>query len=694
MTRELAPARVKIPFGQAIRMAGPYAGSKVVDQIRSVALIVAYLVLFQIIVLGIPIADATVVALGIGVVVLGLALFMEGLFLGLMPLGETCGIMLPQKTVLPVILLFAFILGVGATFAEPAIGVLKSAGGSVKAWNAPLLFLLLNKHSSILVWAVGGGVGLAVAFGMLRFLYHWSLKPFIYVLYAAIGSLSIWAFFDPNLVHITGLAWDCGAVTTGPVTVPLVLALGIGISRVASQGQGGTAGGFGVVTLASAFPILAVMGLGLMFLPGTLPPMSDVEFSSPGNRSQAVQLFSDEKELKGYVLSNGSAEARASYHGGEEALNDAVADLAGNAAEQTAVFGSQSAFERWLLTSASHEQRLRVYETEERVREMVGSGASDIGESLDIKDLLVRNYLAAVQAIVPLSLFLIIVLLVILREKIRRADEMVLGLVLAVMGMALFSIGIELGLSRLGSEIGSNLPSSFKAVEMGQEKTVIRNFDTEIVSKAITADGELQEFFTSKTEDGYEVLPYAPENYDDSTGRYSFTPLRGPLFEGFLGILVVVFFGFMMGYSATLAEPALNALGTTVEELTVGTFRKTLLMQAVAIGVGVGIALGVAKIIYGWPLIWILVPPYALLMVLTVISSEDFVNIGWDSAGVTTGPVTVPLVLAMGLGISAQVGSVEGFGILALASVCPILAVLIVGLRVTHRRREDVESAS
>ena len=87
-------------------------------------------------------------------------------------------------------------------------------------------------------------------------------------------------------------------------------------------------------------------------------------------------------------------------------------------------------------------------------------------------------------------------------------------------------------------------------------------------------------------------------------------------------------------------------------------------------------------------------PPYAVLMVLTVISNEDFVNIGWDSAGVTTGPVTVPLVLAMGLGISAQVGSVEGFGILALASVCPILSVLLVGLHVTRSRREEVESAS
>ena len=221
---------------------------------------------------------------------------------------------------------------------------------------------------------------------------------------------------------------------------------------------------------------------------------------------------------------------------------------------------------------------MRAFESEERVREKIGELSDTLDGQVVASDLLIRNILTAVQAIVPLSLFLIVVLLVVLREKIRRADEIVLGIVLAVMGMSLFSIGIELGLSRLGSEIGTNLPSSFKAVEMGQEKTVIRNFDPAIVSRAITPEGELEEYFTGKIEDGYEVLPYTPENYDARTGRYSFTPLRGPLFEGLFGVLVVVIFGFMMGYSATLAEPALNALGTTVEELTVGTFRKTLLM--------------------------------------------------------------------------------------------------------------------
>ena len=216
---------------------------------------------------------------------------------------------------------------------------------------------------------------------------------------------------------------------------------------------------------------------------------------------------------------------------------------------------------------------------------------------------------------------------------------------------------------------------------------------TKKVRSAYCAEGEVEDIFSRKTSDGYEQLLYRAENFDARTGQYSHTPIRGPLWGSRFGIVIVIIFGFMMGYSATLAEPALNALGTTVEELTVGTFKKSLLMQAVAIGVGVGIASGVAKIIYGWPLIWMLVPPYLALMVLTAISSEDFVNIGWDSAGVTTGPVTVPLVLAMGLGLGSQVGSIEGFGILSLASVCPILSVLLVGLYVTGRRKAELEES-
>jgi hypothetical protein len=90
------------------------------------------------------------------------------------------------------------------------------------------------------------------------------------------------------------------------------------------------------------------------------------------------------------------------------------------------------------------------------------------------------------------------------------------------------------------------------------------------------------------------------------------------------------------------------------------------------------------------PLVSLLIPPYLLLILLTWISSEEFVNFGWDSAGVTTGPITVPLVLAMGLGVGASVpGVIDGFGILALASVGPIITVLSVGLIVAKMNKEQ-----
>lgn len=475
--------------------------------------------------------------------------------------------------------------------------------------------------------------------------------------------------------------------------MPLVLALGIGVSRVAARSSDSdTSGGFGLVTLASAFPILAVLSLGLYFSSEVPKPTTDVALSSPANRELTKNLFPNQDALKGYILQKGSPKAWLTlFEGQAEELDDYVISLSRNTDAKLKAFGTAEAYDSWLINRGSQSQRLRVYGSEALVAEKLAALRGGQAAKDDIKQLVLRNAAAAMQAIVPLSLFLILVLFVLLRERVRRTDEMFLGIGFAVIGMTLFSLGIEAGLSRLGGDIGTSLPSSFKAIEIGHQREVIRNFDPDIVSPAITKDGTIQEFFNRQSSDGIQQLPYHPENFDPETRQYEYTPIRGPISSGFLGILIVIGFGFMMGYSATLAEPALNTLGLTVEELTVGTFKKSLLMQAVAIGVGVGIAFGVAKIIYDWPLVWMLMPPYFILMILTVISSEDFVNIGWDSAGVTTGPVTVPLVLAMGLGISNQVSSIEGFGILALASVWPILSLLLVGLHVTRKRRSDIE---
>lgn len=141
-------------------------------------------------------------------------------------------------------------------------------------------------------------------------------------------------------------------------------------------------------------------------------------------------------------------------------------------------------------------------------------------------------------------------------------------------------------------------------------------------------------------------------------------------------------FAWLLGFGATCAEPALNTLGMTVEKLTQGKFKRSMLIGAVSLGVATGITVGVLRMIYKWDLITgILLPAYTVALILTALSSEEYICVAWDSAGVTTGPITVPLVVSMGLGLSdALEGHPEGFGILACASVSPIISVLAAGL--------------
>ncbi|MCK9558236.1 MAG: DUF1538 domain-containing protein [Candidatus Cloacimonetes bacterium] len=691
MRKKLADNRkFKVARNEAARMIFRYIRIKVSGQIKAVSGIIIYLLLFQAVVLGIPILDAAIIALGMVMVILGLTLFMEGLLLGIMPMGEEIGIRLPQKAKVSVILAIAFILGLASTLAEPAIGVLKSAGSSVLAWRAPMLFLFLNKHSSYLVGAVGIGVGIALVLGMFRFLKGWSLKPYIYTLISVLLVLSAYASFHPNLVHIIGLAWDCGGVTTGPVTVPLVLALGIGISHVANKGGENTEGGFGVVTLASLVPVIAVLLLGVVMASHVPKPMDDVSFFAASN-TDSRYLFENDAQMKDYAISRASYKAQlAAFDNNPDKLMEYVAEIGRDDQRIKAVFNGKEKFRTWLIHHGSTDLK-HTFAQVLLLDEQSLKQDSTYMESMNIGDYIRRNTVNALRAIVPLSLFMLGVLYFILRERLTKADEIFLGLAFAVIGMAVFGGGIELGLSKIGDQVGSNLPVSFTPMENPADQLIIRDFDKGIVNTAVKPDGSQSSFFYYEENGDIKAVTFEEKNYDNTQNLYSYTPVRGPLFGdkpySMAGIAVVLLFAFIMGYSATLAEPALNALGLTVEDITVGAFKKTLLIQAVAVGVGVGIMLGVAKIIWNIPLFWMLGPMYVLLLIVTRLSSEEYVNIGWDSAGVTTGPITVPLVLSMGLGIGTQVGVVEGFGILSLASVCPILSVLGMGLVVSYRRK-------
>ena len=688
-------AKSKIGFRQSLLILAPYVKKKVLEQVRSVAVIVIYLLFFQTIVLRIPINDALTIAVGLAIVIVGLTLFMEGLFLGLMRLGEVIGVKLPEKTNVGLILCFSFILGLGATFAEPAIGILKSAGAGVKPWEAPLLFQMLNTYPEYVVYAVGIGVGVAVIFGMMRYLYGWSLKPFIYGLVVALLALTGWAYADPKLSAICGLSWDCGAVTTGPVTVPLVLALGIGVCRVVSK-DGAQSSGFGVVTLASLFPILSVFILGMSLNNGLPDPMTESEFYSEKDHEVKSELFQNNNRLIGYILQNGSESQQISFfEGGKHEMLSFLETLKDNESKRNEVFGADpNLFHQWIHSKATAEQRRAVLGQDQNIAD---NSASQSVSTNGLYRLIQQNTFLAFQAVIPLTLFLLFVLVVFLREKLPQSDEVILGIVLALVGMTFFNIGIEIGLAKLGNQVGQKLPSSFKPVALTEQETRIEDFERKWVQVATDEEGNEHPFFFLKQGNRIESIPFDRTMLDSEAKSYRYIPQKGPLFgkeNDLKGILIVILFALIMGYGATLAEPALNALGLTVEEITVGVFKKNTLMQSVAFGVGVGIALGVLKIVLGIPLFWLLAPLYFFLLFLTRFSTEEFVNIGWDSAGVTTGPITVPLVLAMGLGIGNEVGVVEGFGILAMASVCPIVSVLFVGIRVTRAQRAVLKESA
>ena len=183
-------------FSQSVEILGPYCGIRILDQLKAVVPLAAYLMLFQILVLRHPIDSAITLCLGLVAVIVGLAVFMEGLSTGLMPFGNIIGDNLPKKAPMGVVLLIIGILGVGVTFAEPAIGALQAFGASVDVTRAPYLYELLNNWTLPLVLMVGGGVGIAAILGTIRFVRGWSLKPMIYAALLPVVILTIYAWFD------------------------------------------------------------------------------------------------------------------------------------------------------------------------------------------------------------------------------------------------------------------------------------------------------------------------------------------------------------------------------------------------------------------------------------------------------------------------------------------------------------------
>ena len=146
------------------------------------------------------------------------------------------------------------------------------------------------------------------------------------------------------------------------------------------------------------------------------------------------------------------------------------------------------------------------------------------------------------------------------------------------------------------------------------------------------------------------------------------------------GYLLVYAFAAAIGFATTVAEPSLIAVALKAEQVSGGTVNAWGLRLAVAAGVALGVALGCFRIVTGTPLPWYIAAAYAIVIVQTFRANRSIVPLAYDSGGVTTSTVTVPVVAALGLGLAASVPGrsvlIDGFGLIAFASVFPIMSVL------------------
>ena len=157
--------------------------------------------------------------------------------------------------------------------------------------------------------------------------------------------------------------------------------------------------------------------------------------------------------------------------------------------------------------------------------------------------------------------------------------------------------------------------------------------------------------------------------------------------------LVVIVFAFCIGFSTTMAEPSLIAVALKASEISTGAISPLGLRVAVALGVAVGVGLGAFRIVMGIPLEYFIIGGYIFLMAQTYFAPKFIVPLAYDSGGVTTSTVTVPLVVALGIGLAANVPGrsplIDGFGLIAFASLFPIISVLgyaMIGAYIAKRK--------
>lgn len=252
MTQKKAPSLTTVIFTVALK--------KLRAAVADLLPIIVVIGFFQLVVLRQPLPQLGEVLFGGLLVVLGLGLFVQGLEMGLFPIGESMAHSLARKGSLFWVLSFAFALGFSTTVAEPALIAVAREAADIAAKGNLIDSTAESQRSYAmgLRMSVAFSVGFAILVGVLRILRGW---PIHYLIISGYAIVMLMTTVAPD--EIIGIAYDAGGVTTSTITVPLVAALGVGLASVI-KGRSPLLDGFGLIAFASLMPIIFVMGYGLI----------------------------------------------------------------------------------------------------------------------------------------------------------------------------------------------------------------------------------------------------------------------------------------------------------------------------------------------------------------------------------------------------------------------------------------------
>jgi len=259
---------------------------------------------------------------------------------------------------------------------------------------------------------------------------------------------------------------------------------------------------------------------------------------------------------------------------------------------------------------------------------------------MELIDQFIEVFSATVKDVFPIFCLIVFFQVAVLRRPVPRLKSVLIGIIHVLLGLTLFLIGLEKALFPIGETMARQLSDPAFIVGAGVEY--------------LSADWS----------------------------RYGW----------------IYLFGAAVGFATTIAEPSLIAVAMKASEVSAGTIDKLGLRIVVAIGVGFGIALGCFRIVTGTPLYLYIVAGYIVVVVQTFYAPKKIIALAYDSGGVTTSTVTVPIVAALGLGLAQTVPgrdpALDGFGLIAFASLFPIISVLAYGQVTTwyakrpHRSRK------